>query len=271
MILVDGQPANRVPAADRGLNYGDGLFETLRVHAGAAPLLDRHLGRLEAGCERVGLAWPGRATLAADVRAAAAAGAADAVVKIVLTRGDGGRGYAPDPAAQSRRIVSVHPLPPALDTPLVAGVCRTRLGDSPALAGLKHLGRLEQVLAAREAAAAGWDEGLMLDAAGQVAEGTRHHVFFLRGGRLYTPPLAGLAVAGIMRGLLREALAALDLGGEEAPLRYHALHEVEAMYLCNAVAGVRAVSRLEGRALAEPGLLVQLRRGLAARGVPWLG
>lgn len=270
MILVDGQPVELVPATDRGLNYGDGLFETLRLHAGTAPLLERHLERLRHGCERIGLPWPGRAALAQDVGAMIAAAPAAGVVKIVLTRGDGGRGYAPDPAARPRRIVSLHPLPRDLESPMTVGVCRTRLGDSPAVAGLKHLGRLEQVLAARETAAAGWDEGLMLDARGQVAEGTRHHVFFLREGRLCTPPLAGLAVAGIMRAALLEALRGLDLGGEEAPLRYDALHEVEAMYLCNAVAGVRAVSRLAGRTLPEPGLLDQLRQALAARGVTWL-
>ncbi|WP_240901175.1 aminodeoxychorismate lyase [Thioalkalivibrio sp. XN8] len=269
-MLVDGRPAGSVPLTDRGLNYGDGLFETLRLHRGAAPLLDRHLARLQAGCERLGLGWPGRALLEPEALAVAAAAPGEAVLKIVLTRGDGGRGYAPGPVAPARRIISAHPLPPGLGTPLEVGVCRTRLGSSPALQGLKHLGRLEQVLAASETAAAGWDEGLMLDAAGRVIEGTRHHVFFLRGDRLFTPPLAGLAVAGIMRAMLLEALPALGLDGGEAELRYDALHEVDAMYLGNAVAGVRAVSRLDGRPLPEPGLLDRLHRALSSLGVTWL-
>lgn len=270
MILVDGLRADFVPATDRGLNYGDGLFETMRQHDGRIPLLDRHLARLEAGCGRLGLAWPGHEPLRREVLAVAAAAETAAVVKIVLTRGDSGRGYAPDPAGRARRIISAYALPPGLEQPLAVGTCQARLGSSPALAGIKHLGRLEQVLAAQEAVVAGWDEGLMLDTAGNVAEGTRHHLFYLLDGRLFTPPLGALAVAGIMRALLLEVLEALDLAGGEAPLRYDALHGIEAMYLCNAVAGVRAVSRLDGRALDEPGLLPRLRSGLASRGVTWL-
>jgi 4-amino-4-deoxychorismate lyase len=270
VILVDGRPADSIPASDRGLNYGDRLFETLRLHRAAPPLLDRHLARLRAGCERLGLEWPGSGLLQRELLAAGSTCGGEGVLKLVLTRGDGGRGYAPDPAGKTRRIVSTHPLPPGLEAPITAGVCGVRLGHSPALQGLKHLGRLEQVLAAREAATAGWGEGLMLDAADHVVEGTRHHVFYQRNGRVFTPPLGGLAVAGVMRGLVLEALAGLGLAGGEAPLRYDALDELEAMYLCNAVAGVRAVSRLDGRSMPKPAVPPGLRAALAGRGVTWL-
>ncbi|NHA14454.1 aminodeoxychorismate lyase [Thioalkalivibrio sp. XN279] len=270
MILVDGQACDLVPASDRGLNYADGLFETMRLHAGAVPLLQRHLARLRAGAERLGLPWPGDQVLRMEIERLAAAGGGDGVLKIVLTRGDGGRGYVPDPQATGRRILSSHPLPAALGHPLEVGVCRTRLGRSPALDGLKHLGRLEQVLAAREATAAGWGEGLMLDAHGFVAEGTRHHVFWRRAGRLETPPASMLAVDGVMRTLLLEALAAAGEAGCEAPLRYDALHEIEEMVVCNAVAGVRGVKRLDGRPLPESALLARMRALLAAHGVTWL-
>ena len=271
MMLVDGQACDRVPASDRGLNYADGLFETMRLHAGTVPLLDRHLARLRSGAERLALPWPGDALLRREIARLATAAEGDGVLKVVLTRGDGGRGYAPDPAATGRRILSTHPLPAGLERPLHVGVCRTRLGSSPALQGLKHLGRLEQVLAAREAAAGGWDEGLMLDTAGCVVEGTRHHVFWRRAGRVEMPPGHLLAVEGLMRALLLEALAETDEAGSEASLRYDGLHEIEEMVVCNAVAGVRGVKRLDGRPLAGQGLLVRLRALLAARGVTWLG
>jgi 4-amino-4-deoxychorismate lyase len=270
MMLVDGHACGSVPGADRGLNYGDGLFETLRVHAGTAPLLERHLARLRAGAERLALPWPGAAVLQAETARLAAAGPTDAVIKIVLTRGDGGRGYAPDPSAPGRRLLSLHPLPPGLEQPLAVGVCRTRLASSPAVQGLKHLGRLEQVLAAGEAAAAGWGEGLMLDAAGCVTEGTRHLLFWRRAGRLETPPCSTLAVDGVMRALLLEALAEAGTPGREATLRYDAIHEIEEMFLCNAVAGVRGVSWLDGRALHETPMLARLRSLLGDRGVTWL-
>jgi 4-amino-4-deoxychorismate lyase len=269
MILVDGAATEVVSARDRGLNYGDGLFETMRLHAGRVCLLARHLARLRAGCTRLALPYPGDAPIEADI-ACLADTAAEGVVRLVLTRGDGGRGYAPPRAATGRRIVSLHALPPAGPPTLALGICSTRLGQSAALGGLKHLGRLEQVLAAAEVDLAGWDEGLMLDASGHVVEATRHNLFYVRGGRVLTPPLDRCGVAGVMRGLVLETLAALHLPGGEAPLRYDELDEIDEMFLCNAVAGVRPVRRVADRELAPGQAVAALHRPLASAGVAWL-
>lgn len=270
MILVDGVPATTVAATDRGLNYGDGLFETMRLHAGTVGLLERHLQRLRQGCERLTLPYPGDAVIEADIAVLAAGSDGDGVLRLVLTRGDGGRGYAPPPTARGRRIVSLHALPAFGRAGLSVGICRTRLGRSIALGGLKHLGRLEQVLAAREVAEGGWDEGLMLDDGDQVIEGTRHNLFFARHGGVWTPPLDGCGVAGVMRGLVLEALAASGIPGGEARLRYHELHEIDELFMCNAVAGLRQVSRLEGRDLGVASAVAALRAPLAAAGAAWL-
>jgi len=269
-MLVDGLPAGSVPATDRGLNYGDGLFETLRLHHGRACLLDRHLHRLRAGCVRLALPYPGDGVLRADIEQLVAGQGADAVLRLVLTRGDGGRGYAPSAEAQGRRIVALHPLPPVGPHALRVGLCTTRLGRNTTLAGLKHLNRLEQVLAAAEVAAAGWDEGLMLDEAGLVIEATRHNVFFLRAGRICTPPLAHAGVAGVMRQLVIETAHAMGMGGDEQPLRYDELHEIDLLFLCNAVVGPRRVNRIGTRDYAPGEVLERLRPGLVERGVAWL-
>jgi 4-amino-4-deoxychorismate lyase len=234
------------------------------------PLLARHLDRLRAGCTRLGLPYPGDAALEADVARLAAAGAPEGVIRLLLTRGDGGRGYAPLPGATGRRIAALHPLPPPGPAAMSLGICVTRLGHSEALGGLKHLGRLEQVLAAREVAAAGWDEGLMLDDSARVVEATRHNVFFVRDGRVLTPPLAGCGVAGVMRGLILETLDAVGLAGGEAALRYDELHEIEGMFLSNAVVGVRSVRQVAGRVLPSVQIPEALRAGLVAAGVAWL-
>lgn len=271
MMLVDGRETDTVSARDRGLNYGDGLFETMRLHAGRVLLLPRHLARLRAGCTRLALPYPGDALLAADVARVVAGAPADAIVRLVLTRGDGGRGYAPPRDARGRRIVALHALPPPGPPALTVGICGTRLGHSAALGGLKHLGRLEQVLAADEVAAAGWDEGLMLDPSGHVVEATRHNLFYVRAGRVLTPPLAASGVAGVMRALVLETLAALGLPGGQEPLRYDALDEIEEMFLCNAVVGVRPVKSLAGRELGPGSAMATLRQPLADAGVAWLG
>lgn len=269
-MLVDGQPADRVSAADRGLNYGDGLFETMRLHAGRVPLLARHLARLRAGCRRLSLPFPGNAVIEADIARLATESPAEGVLRLVVTRGDGGRGYAPPVDALGRRMLAFHPLPPAGQTGLRVGVCETRLGLSAALGGLKHLGRLEQVLAAGEVAAAGWDEGLMMDEAGRVVEGTRHNLFFVRKGSVLTPPLDRCGVAGVMRGLILEVLAALGAPGGEAILRYDELHEVDELYLCNAVAGMRPVKQVAGHEYVCGDLVAKLRDPLIDAGVEWL-
>jgi 4-amino-4-deoxychorismate lyase len=270
MMLVDGHPATTVNALDRGLNYGDGLFETMRLHAGHVRLLERHLVRLRSGCARLALPYPGDEVIAADIRQLTAGGKAEGVLRLVLTRGDGGRGYAPPPAAKGRRIVALHPLPPPGPAALSVGICATRLGASAALGGLKHLGRLEQVLAAAEVAAAGWDEGLMLDASDEVVAATRHNLFYLRGGRVLTPPLDGRGVAGVMRGLVLELLPTLGLAGGEGRLRYDELHDVDELFLCNAVAGVRPVKQVAGRDYGRATLAEKLRAPLVAAGVAWL-
>jgi 4-amino-4-deoxychorismate lyase len=269
-MLVDGAPAETIPATDRGLNYGDGLFETMRLHEGRVSLLDHHLARLRSSCGRVALPYPGDAAITADIARLAATSNGHGVIKLLLTRGDGARGYTPSADAQGRRIVSLHPLPAPGPATLVVGICRTRLGHSAALGGLKHLGRLEQVLAAREAAAAGWDEGLMLDEDARVIEATRHNLFFVRGGKLLTPPLDGCGVAGVMRGRILAALDACAIPGGEAPLRYHELDEIEELFLCNAVAGIRPVRRLDGRDLEKGRMAGMLRATLAGAGVTWL-
>ena len=270
MILVDGQPATMVSALDRGLNYGDGLFETMRLHAGRVPLLARHLGRLRAGCERIALPYPGDALIANDIVHLVAGGPADGIVRIVLTRGDGGRGYTPPRGTTGRRLIALHPLPDLDAAALSLGICKTRLGHSRALGGLKHLGRLEQVLAADEVAAGGWDEGLMLDEADRIVEATRHNLFFVRAGRVLTPPLGNRGVAGVMRALILEILATLGLPGGETPLRYDELHEIDELFLCNAVVGMRPVSQVDGHAYAHGETPARLRAALAAAGVTWL-
>jgi 4-amino-4-deoxychorismate lyase len=260
---VDGRECTEVSVLDLALNYGDGLFETLRVRAGDLPLLGRHLERLAAGCRRIALGWPGEALLVEEA-GWLAAGVDDGTLKLLLTRGDGGRGYAPPGGAGCRRILSLHaaPAPPAAGC--AVGVCELRLGRNPALAGLKHVSRLELVLAAREAAERGWDEGLLRDQPGNVVEATRHNLFYVAGARLCTPPVDECGVAGVMRGLLLERV-----GGEIATLKYDELHAVEEAFLCNAVAGIRAITRLDGRKLAAGPAFARAEAELIAMGLSW--
>lgn len=243
-MLIDGLPCDSVPASDRGLAYGDGLFETIRIHRGRPLFLQQHLQRLANGCVRLGMAsaperwreWIGRA-----LQDSSDAG----VLKVIVTRGSGGRGYRPPEPATPRCIISLHALPAAPEPDPARGcsafVCAQRLALQPALAGLKHLNRLEQVLASREFPDASWHEGLMLDTEGRLIEGTRSNVFVAVEGRLLTPALTRCGVAGVMR---EQLMAVFGARVAEADLPAAVLEQADELFICNSVLGIWPVARL---------------------------
>jgi 4-amino-4-deoxychorismate lyase len=249
-VLVNGEPAGHIAVADRGFQYGDGIFTTLPVRHGMPLLWLRHLDRLERDAARLLLPPPDRAALTGDVRRLLAE-PADGVLKIQLTRGSGGRGYRPPDPVCPTRVVALHP-PPALPPDLqaeggVVRVCRTRLGCNPALAGIKHLNRLEQVLARAEWADEHIREGLMLDGDGHLVEGTMSNLFLVQEGRLRTPRLDRCGVAGVMRALVLEGANGVGLPAEEGDLAMADLLGAEEAFLTNCVIGLWPIRRLENR------------------------
>ncbi|WP_025113016.1 aminodeoxychorismate lyase [Pseudomonas sp. H1h] len=237
---VDGQPADALSLKDRGLAYGDGLFETIAVQGGEPVLLDRHLARLADGCARLAIATDIERVRQELLSYAAAMG--EGVLKLILTRGDGLRGYAPDPAAPGRRILQGNP-PAAY--PAVHGEqgvrlfpCVTRLSNQPLLAGLKHLNRLEQVLARAEWHDSEHAEGLMLDQAGRVVEGVFSNLFLVRDGVLITPDLKRCGVAGVMRAEILFQAESLAIPTQITDINLEQLQWADEVFICNSVYGV---------------------------------
>ena len=244
-LWIDGAPAQAIAPGDRGLAYGDGLFETMRVHAGGVPWWDAHLARLAAGAARLGLPMPDAAWFAQAAAGLLAQAPRDAVLKLVLTRGEGGRDYAPPVHAAPTVLLSLHAMPPPLPAAITLRWCDLRLARQPALAGLKHLNRLEQVLARREWSDPAVHEGLMLDSAGEVACATAANVFAFIAGRWCTPPVDQAGVAGLARAWV---LAQGDAC--ERRLSPADVEGAEALFLCNAVRGILPVGRLGARSWA---------------------
>lgn len=264
---VDGAPGRAVPADDRGLHYGDGLFETVAVRRGVPVFWERHMTRLAEGCARLRLPRPDPAVLQREADALCRDADA-AVLKVVITRGSGGRGYRPPAAPEPRRVLSLHPWPGAVAARAAEGVrvitCRTPLGDSPALAGLKHLNRLEQVLARAE-----WDdpdipEGLMADTRGRLVEGTMGNLFAVRAGALVTPPVDRCGVRGIMRGVVMEQAAGRGLAVSEAYLDLPALVRAEEVFLTNSIIGLWPVLAVDGAPVGQgrPGPVTRWLQGV---------
>lgn len=263
--LINGLEASRIAIGDRGLNYGDGLFETVAIDGGRPLLWERHMRRLQSGCRRLAIEAP-----CADLLEREASHLCRkrrrAVLKIIVTRGGGGRGYGPPRHPAATRILSVQPWPDYprahYETGVTVRVCRTRLATPHALAGLKHLNRLEQVLARAE-----WDdprvaEGLMLDREDHVIEGTMSNIFMVRGDRLITPDLSGAGVAGIMRALIMELAPALALTPAVRPIALAELGTADEIFLSNSLMGLWPVRAVEGFRRLRPG---PASRALAGR------
>lgn len=250
-MLVNGAPGHTLAALDRGLAYGDGLFETIRLVQGRSPLWPRHMQRLRDGAARLRLPAPDVLQLESEA-AAVSQGMEHAVVRITVTRGVGERGYAPPASPMPTRVVAAFDAPPMAGPAYRDGIrvrwCETRLAAQPRLAGIKHLNRLEQVLARAE-----WNdpeiaEGLLLDAAGRVVCATMANLFAVIDGMLVTPALERCGVAGVARA---EVLATRP-DAQVRDVRLDELLAASELFLTSSVRGILPVQAV-GDKVFHPG------------------
>jgi 4-amino-4-deoxychorismate lyase len=260
-VLVDGMPAAHLSVLDRGLHYGDGVFETIACRQGRARFLALHLQRLMRGCDRLAIARPDTEQLRAEIEQLAHQ-AAPALIKLIVTRGNAtARGYAPRGDERSTRLLLRYPWPEDSSQAhegINARVGQLKLGENPALAGIKHLNRLEQVLARSEVDASGALETLLFSSSGRLISGTMSNVFLVRDNRVATPRLDVCGVEGIMRGIVMREGARTQHGIEECVLSRADLDAAEEIFLTNARIGIWPVRALDGR-LFTPG---RITRGL---------
>jgi 4-amino-4-deoxychorismate lyase len=247
-VLINGKAVDCVASADRGLLYGDGLFETIAVVDGSLCHWSRHLRRLQAGCDRLGMPAVDGIALQDECRSLAGK-TARAVLKVVVTRGSGGRGYRVPDKPVATRIVQLHEWPvfptACAERGIAVRVCSTRLGQQPALAGIKHLNRLEQVLARLEWNAPDIMEGLLLDSDGYLIEGTMSNIFLVRDGELRTPDLTRCGVAGIMRTRVLELAESLSINTSVLPVELEHLREADEVFICNSLIGIWPVIAID--------------------------
>jgi len=243
--LVNGEISSLVETSNRGLNYADGLFETLVVRGGRPLRWQAHMDRLGIGCERLGLAMPPQSVLLREVQTASA-GWPDAVVKIVLTRGGQARGYMPPEDSNCVRIVSAHIYPEGIVEMAREGVrtriCKTRLAIQPALGGIKHLNRLEQVLASAELRDTGVAEGILLDREDHVISAISANIFLVMEDRLLTPRLDRCGVRGVVRS---QILDEFEVRCEQRRIMVDMLQEADEVFICNSVRGIVPVTAID--------------------------
>lgn len=251
MVLINGKTDDKISVNDRGLQYGDGVFETIAYRHGKPEFLNAHLTRLESGCALLNIAFEQQDILRQELESVFQQLDNDAVIKIIVTRGEGQRGYFSENTTMPTRIISTHPFPQFPESYQSEGVilrfCEQRLSTNSRLAGIKHLNRLEQVLARNE-----WDdpdisEGIMSDHDDNIIEGTMSNIFIVESDKLYTPVVTRTGIAGITRATIIELATRSGLAVEERIIDRRQLAEADEVFVCNSIIGIWPVSAISNK------------------------
>jgi 4-amino-4-deoxychorismate lyase len=247
-MLINGENNSQLPISDRGFQYGDGLFETIEVLNSRPVFMEQHCQRLILGCKKLLIPLPDKQLLLTEALSLSQ-NCAKGVLKIIITRGSGGRGYKPPEVIEPTRVLSLHPYP---DYPasfqqygITARFCQQRLGLNPTLAGLKTLNRLEQVLARAEWNTSEIQEGLMLDLNGYVIEGTMSNLFFVKNRVIYTSLLTYSGIAGILRDFVLQTAPQLGMTVEYGFFTPEQVLAADELFITNSIIGIWGIKKLE--------------------------
>jgi 4-amino-4-deoxychorismate lyase len=259
MILVNGVETGMIAAGDRGLAFGDGVFRTIRVRNSVPQQWLRQRAKLAADCTILGIRCPEARLLDGEV-AQVSRKSGDCAVKIIVTRGATLRGYRYAEDLEPTRIVLSAPLPTYPASYGEAGVkvrlCRLKLAHQAALAGVKHLNRLENVLARAEWSDSDIAEGILCDVEEHAIGGTMTNIFVVRGGMLATPRLHRCGVAGVTRERVIDAAAKHGVACDVADLSWNDVVNADEVFLVNSLAGVWPVRDIAGQC-RSPGALTR--------------
>lgn len=258
--LVNGQESSFIDITDRGLQFGDGVFETLRVHKAKPIWWQQHMDRLLDGCRRLQFSnLPDIQTLRQEVDKLLSDNPSG-TLKIIITRGNSMSGYAAPTDIMPNRVLimtSGFRHQTKSEQGIMLGICKQRITGSHQLSGIKHLNRLEQVLARMECQAEGWDEGLMLDSDDRVIEGSMSNLFICQQGRLLTPLLEQMGIKGICRGRIILLAERNGINVEQCELGLQDMKNSDEMFVCNSLIGIWPVTRFDNRQY-EPGPYMRL-------------
>ncbi|PKF50336.1 aminodeoxychorismate lyase [Enterovibrio nigricans] len=250
MILLNGSPETRIDIADRGFQYGDGCYTTMLARHGKILALPLHIARLMSNTQALAINVSNWQEIESWVNDVALSTESDnnAVIKVLVSRGVGGRGYSPSGCSSPTIVVSSHAFPPAYSLWKEKGIntliLDTQLGLSP-LAGIKHLNRLEQVLIKKEVEERGADDGLVCDLNGNLVEASASNIFWRKGRTLYTPDLTLSGVEGTMRRQIIESAPDCGYQVEIAIEKPDVLWDADEVFITNAVMGIVPIRCIE--------------------------
>ena len=252
--LINGKFEEQVSANDRGLLYGQSVFETVAVVNGKPALLSQHIDRLIKGCERLSISLNIN-KLNNDIKVISPLFVEQnaLVLRITITQGVGGRGYQNPKTSEPIRILTLHDYPkqiakdgiePNKTQGLCVGLSAVVLSHQPLLAGIKHGNRLEQILA-RSSWQEGWQEALLLDSMGNIIEGTQSNLIVINNKTVRTPLLDQCGVDGIMKNWAISALKETGFSCSAVRLSIEDIMQADELLITNSVLGIRAITELQ--------------------------
>ncbi|PPC94927.1 MAG: aminodeoxychorismate lyase [Methylotenera sp.] len=265
--LINGSFDQVISAADRGFTYGDGVFRTMKIRDGQPISWPFHYQKLVADCAVIGIVCPSAELLVSDIQQLFPIEEFDngevSVAKIIITRGEGERGYAPPAVTIPTRVLIKSSMPTYLDAHYLSGVrlhlCDTRLALQPKLAGIKHLNRLENILARMEWREESIFDGLMMDMQSNVIECTMSNIFARVGSHLYTPDLSQCGVAGITRQRILGLESLLGLNCSEVRITLPELLSADEVIVCNSLYGAFQVTAIGNQTWEQQSLASTIR------------
>ncbi|MDV5169351.1 aminodeoxychorismate lyase [Photobacterium rosenbergii] len=266
MILINGKPGNQVAVTDRAMQYGDGCFTTMLVENGKIRLWPFHLERLKETLALLAISEPDWTELTAAVSKLAANYPDKGGLKVLISRGSGGRGYSGSGCEGTQVVVSEFAWPEHYERwqqdGIALGVCQQRLSHSPMLAGYKHLNRLEQVMLKREAEQHQWLDAVVMDIAGNVVESITSNIFWRKGNTVYTPSLELSGVRGVMRRHVLQLVTELDYCLEIVNSPLDSLLCADEIFITNALMALVPVNEINGITFTQRTLLGELNKRL---------
>ena len=267
VCLINGIAADFLSIDDRSIHYGDGLFETVLCDDRRIYYWSQHFSRLKESADRLNIDCPDEQTLLDDIRMLLADTAESCVIKIILSRGSSGRGYLYEKGISANRVVmrsAVDRLHSSLlSKKLLSGdlfLCQQQVSINRNLAGIKHLNRLENVMARNElniktkGRAQPFADGLMLNDNGHVIEGTMSNLFAVKDGVLLTPDLSVSGICGIMRQRILALAAELHIETIIKDITLDELKNMDELFICNSVIGIKSIDNFESVNLDKPGI-----------------
>lgn len=265
--LINGSFEQAISALDRGFSYGDGVFRTMRVHNGLPVNWPFHYQKLVADCAVIGIVCPSAELLMSDFQKLFEQELfledSHQVAKIIITRGEGERGYAPPVITVPTRVLIKSNFPHYSTAHSQQGVqlhvCDTKLAAQPKLAGIKHLNRLENVIARMEWRDEAIFDGLMMNQANQVIECTMSNIFVRFGNQLITPDLSQCGVAGITRQRILGLGLVLGLTISIQEISFEQLQDADEVIVCNSLYGAFQVTKVADKIWVKQGLADKIR------------